>query len=48
MSLNEFVDMVTLTQVVDDNFGVREIGCIYNLSMHTQIDEIRSDRHCKM
>ena len=29
MSIAEFTDLVTLTQVVDDNFGAREIGVIY-------------------
>lgn len=45
MSMNEFIDLVTRSGVVDDNFGAREIGVIYNLSMMTQVDEINKDRH---
>jgi hypothetical protein len=48
MALSEFVDLVTSTQVIDENFGVRELNVIFNLSMNPQIDEIRSERHCKM
>lgn len=48
MALSEFVDLVVTTQVIDENFGAREINVIYNLSMNPQIDEIRNDRHCKM
>ena len=40
MSMNEFIDLVTATRVVDDNFGAREISVLYNLSMMTQVDEI--------
>ena len=35
MSMNEFIDLVTRSGVVDDTFGAREIGVIYNLSMMT-------------
>lgn len=35
MSLAEFVDLVTSTQVIDDNFGVREINTIFRMSMAT-------------
>jgi hypothetical protein len=35
MSLEEFVSLVTESGVVDDNFGAREIGPQYNLSMMT-------------
>ena len=48
MSLAEFVDLVTSTAVIDDNFGVREINVIFRLSMATQVDEIRSERHTRM
>lgn len=48
MSLNEFIDLVTSSGVVDDNFGAREIGTIFNLSMMTQVDEIKKERHCRM
>ena len=48
MSMTEFINMVTATRVVDDNFGAREIGIIYNLSMMTQVDEINRGRHIKM
>lgn len=48
MSLGEFIDLITITDVVDDNFGAREIGTIFNLSMMTQVDEINKERHCRM
>lgn len=48
MSLSEFVDLVTSTGVIDDNFGAREINTIFRVSMATQIDEIRSERHTRM
>ena len=48
MSLNEFIDLVTFAEVVDDYFSSREIGTIFNLSMMTQIDEINSEKHMQM
>lgn len=48
MSMTEFIDLVTATRVVDDNFGAREIGILFNLSMMTQVDEINRGRHIKM
>ena len=48
MSLAEFINLVTISGVVDDNFGAREIGTIFNLSMMTQVDEIKKERHCRM
>lgn len=35
VSLDEFVEMVTCSGVVDDTFGSREIGPLFNLSMMT-------------
>jgi hypothetical protein len=35
MSLDEFVNLVTDSGVVDDNFGSREIGTLFNLAMMT-------------
>lgn len=35
MSLNEFIELVTASGVVDDNFSNREIGTVFNLSMMT-------------
>ena len=34
--------------MIDDNFGAREIGTIFNLAMMTQVDEIYKDRHMQM
>ena len=48
MSMHEFIDLVTATKVVDDNFGAREIGILFNLSMMTQVDEINKAKHIKM
>jgi hypothetical protein len=35
MSLDEFVEVITFSGVVDETFGSREIGPLYNLSMMT-------------
>jgi len=35
MSLGEFIDLITYSGVVDDSFGAREIGIIFNTSMMT-------------
>ena len=48
MSLDEFVEMVTTSGVVDDSFGSREIGPLFNLSMMTQKNELDFDRHLNM
>jgi hypothetical protein len=48
MNMNEFIELITNTKVIDDNFGAREIGIIYNISMMTQMDEINKERHVKM
>jgi hypothetical protein len=36
MSLDEFYDLVDTIGVVDDSFGQREIGAIFNLSIMTK------------
>ena len=48
MSLEEFVQMVSEAGVVDDNFGTREIGPMFNLAMMTQKNELDYDRHFNM
>lgn len=48
MSMNEFIDLVTKSGVIDDNFGAREIGVIFNVSMMTYIDEINKEKHFQM
>ena len=35
MSLDEFIELITSSGVVDDTFGSREIGPLFNLSMMT-------------
>jgi arginyl-tRNA synthetase len=35
MCMNEFIDLVTMSGVIDDNFGAREISVLFNLSMMT-------------
>ena len=46
--MEEFIMMIADGAVVDENFGSREIGILYNSSMFTQVDEIDEDRHMKM
>jgi len=48
MSLSEFIDLVTASGIVDDTFGAREIGTLFNVAMMTQVDELKTERHCKM
>jgi hypothetical protein len=48
ISMKEFIELITNSKVVDDNFGAREIGILFNLSMMTQVDEINKGRHIKM
>lgn len=45
MSISEFIDLITFSGVVDENFTNKEIGSMFNLSMMTQVDEIYADRH---
>ena len=48
MCMNEFIDLINLSGVIDDNFGAREISVLFNLSMMTQIDEVNKERHYQM
>lgn len=48
LRLNKLIDLITESGVVNDSFGAKEIGVIYNLSMMTQVDEIHSTRHMDM
>jgi hypothetical protein len=45
MTMHEFIELINNTKVIDDHFGEREIGIIYNISMMTQVDEINKERH---
>ena len=42
------MDMVKHSGVVDDSFGTRELGPLFNLSMMTQKNELDFDRHFNM
>ena len=48
MSMTEFNDCVLNAMCQSDNFGAKQIGNMYNLSMMTQIDEIEKDKHINM
>ncbi len=48
MSLEEFTQMVNESNVIDENFGAREIGMVFNVSMMTQVNELDSERHLHM
>ena len=48
MSLDEFFDLITGWGVVNDSFGQREIGTLFNLSMMTQKNELDNDKHFNM
>jgi hypothetical protein len=40
MSVNEFIELITLCGVTDENFTNKEIATIFNCSMMTQVDEL--------
>jgi len=46
--LSRFVELVTMSGVCDEEFGAREIGPFYNISMQTLVDEIQTTRHMDM
>lgn len=48
MSVHEFFDLVYSTKVVNEDFGQREIGSLYNLAMMTRMDELDQDMHINM
>jgi hypothetical protein len=48
MSLDEFMEMIINSGIVDDSFGTREISPLFNLSMMTQKNELDFDRHYNM
>lgn len=48
MSLDEFTQLVTDSNVIDENFGAREVGMLFSVSMMTQVNELDSDRHLHM
>lgn len=45
MSLEEFIDMMTMAELVDENFGIREVGPVFSLSVMTNKGELETDRH---
>ena len=47
-SLEEFNNLLVNADLLNDNFGSREVGIQYNLSMQTRVNEIDEDRHLKM
>lgn len=48
MSLLEFEDLVTKTEVFNPNFGQKQLSTIFYVSIMTQVDEIEKDRHINM
>ena len=48
LRLNKFIDLVTESGVCDADFGAREIGPLFNVSLMTQVNEITSGRHMEM
>ncbi|CAI2371034.1 unnamed protein product [Moneuplotes crassus] len=48
MSIDEFFELVCDTKVVNDDFGQREIGALFNLSMMLRVNEIDQDKHINM
>ena len=48
MSLEEFNDMMTYSELIDENFHNREIGSLFSISMMTNKYETESDKHLNM
>jgi len=48
VSLEELNTLAIIANVIDENFGAREVGILYNLSMMTNVSELENDRHVKM
>jgi len=48
MSIHEFIELVGQANVVNDDFGQREIGSIFNLAMMTRVDELTQEKHMNM
>jgi hypothetical protein len=48
MSMEEFFELFEQVQICSENFGTRECGIIFSLSMGTQVDEVHANRHTKM
>ena len=48
MCLDEFVDIFMVAGLVDDTFGLRQIGPDFNLSMQTVKDELKVETHLNM
>ena len=48
MSLDEMVQMFNDAGFIDDHFGQREMGPLFNLSMMTNIKELDTERHLNM
>lgn len=48
MSLDEFEELINTAGIVDETFGNRDIGPMFNLSMMSQKNELDFDRHFNM
>jgi len=48
MSLEEFVQMLRDGRLIDENFGVREAGPIFNVSLMTNRKELETEKHLNM
>jgi hypothetical protein len=48
MNPDEFFNIMSDASVIDEKFGAREIGIIFNISMMSQKDELNGSRHYEM
>ncbi len=48
MSLSEFTDLMTEANVLNDDFGQKQVAVQFNLAMMTQIDEFENDKFLNM
>ena len=48
MSLDEFIEMFSKSNLIDDHFGQREIGPLWNLSQQTNKNETEKETHLNM
>lgn len=48
MSLEEFVTLLSQSHVINENFGIKEAGPLYSVSMMTNKDELENEKHLSM
>ena len=48
MSMDEFTNLLSTAGLLNEHFGNREVGPLWNLSMMTNKDEVNNEKHLNM